>query len=106
MTLIFEDIKGVLEIKGNLNFNQFPETLFFPASDLEPTIVNLIFRRVGFVKIPYMLISNTDISSQLVFQTSETDSFSVTRWGVSWLYQSRLAVSKVQYSADNFFYFS
>ena len=79
ITLVFEDIKVVLEIKGNLNFNQFPESLFFPASEPVTTVLNLVFRRVGFVKIPYMLVSNSDNSSQLVFQTSETESFSVTR---------------------------
>ena len=79
ITLVFEDIKGVLEIKGKLNFNQFPEGLFFPASEPVTTVLNLVFRRVSFVKIPYMLVSNTDNSSQLVFQTSETESFSVTR---------------------------
>ena len=79
ITLVFEDIKGVLEIKGNLNFNQFPEGLFFPASEPVTTVLNLVFRRVSFVKIPYMLVSKADNSSQLVFQTSETESFSVTR---------------------------
>ena len=71
ITLVFEDIKAVLEIKGNLNFNQFPESLCVPASEPVTTVLNMVFRRVTFVKIPNMLVSNSDNSSQLVFQISD-----------------------------------
>ena len=80
MTLVFEDISGVLEIKGKLNYNQFPANMFFAASAPEPTVLRMIFRRIGLVKIPYMMLTNTDVSSKMMIMVRDTKTtFSVAR---------------------------
>ena len=49
MTIVFEDVAGDLEIKANIDFMQFPETLFFQATPSVKKGLQMVFNNVGSV---------------------------------------------------------
>ena len=68
-----------MEIKANLDFMQFPETLFFSATPSVTTILRLVFRKVKSAQLSSFIIKNFDNQSGIVFDVKDTESFSVEK---------------------------
>ena len=77
-TLEIHDVSDQLNLKINLDFQQFPETLVYSATPPQHKTLTLIINNVHSVNIPNLLVKNYDTQSRIIIQTSaDTEQVSV-----------------------------
>jgi len=78
-TIEFHDVIGELILKASLDFQQFPETYFYPATPSIPTTLTLVFKNVNKVIVSYLMVKNYDSKSKIVVDARKSELFSVKK---------------------------
>jgi len=79
VTIKFKDVAKDLEVNANIDFQQFPENMFFTATPSVRTELKLVFQNVKSVQLSSFVVRNYDNKSRIVFESKDAQTFAVQR---------------------------